>query len=186
MSYETDSWRLIPARDHGPKRFGTIRLIVIHDMEAAEAPDTAERVGEYFRHPDKPSSAHIGVDNNSIVQYVPDSYVAFGAPGANHDGIHVELAGYGRQTTAEWLDAYSIAMLALAADAVAQYCLKFALPPEHLTDSQLRNNFRGIVGHDQVSRVYRRSDHTDPGPSFPWARFIAMVQLHHQERRLKA
>jgi N-acetyl-anhydromuramyl-L-alanine amidase AmpD len=183
MSYDTELWPYIPARDQGAMRTGTVRLVVIHDMEAPELDKTAENIGLYFQHPDKPSSAHIGVDNNSIVQYVKDSRIAFGAPGANHDGIQVELAGYGSQTQTNWLDKYSIAMLALASDAVAQYLLKFSLPPTKLSDQGLLAGAKGIVGHDQVSRIYHLSTHTDPGPNFPWDRFMLMVKAHYMERR---
>lgn len=182
-NYETEVWPFIQARDFGAKRTETPRLIVIHDMEFPERPTAAEDVARYFQHPDTPSSAHVCVDSDSVVQCVKDSYVAFAAPGCNHDGIQVELAGYGKQTPAEWLDKYSIAMLAIAADVVAQYCLKYNIPPVHLTNAQLRAGARGIIGHVQASEVYKGSDHTDPGPNFPWPRFIAMVIAHVAERR---
>lgn len=173
---------MIAAKYKGVKRTRPVRLVVIHDMEAPELDKTAENVARYFQNPDYPSSAHICVDNNSIVQCVPDSYVAYAAPGANHDGIHIELAGYGAQKKSDWLDSYSIACLALGADAAAQYCLKYGLPPTLLGNQQLLDGAKGIVGHDQVSEVYHQSDHTDPGQFFPWKRFITMVKAFYDER----
>lgn len=184
MTYETDKWKFVKARDFvHPSTPRTVRVIVIHDMEAVEGPQTAENVAKYFQHPDTPSSAHICVDNNSIVQCVYDEDIAYAAPGANNDGIQIELAGYGKQTTDEWMDEYSVAMLGLAADAAAQYCLKFQIPPVHLTDNDLANGKKGIVGHVQVSDVYRKSTHTDPGLGFPWNYFIALVGLAYAKRR---
>jgi N-acetyl-anhydromuramyl-L-alanine amidase AmpD len=183
--YETESWPFMQAKYFGVKRTGTVRLAVIHDMEFPEKITAAEDVARYFQNPDpgtKPSS-HICVDSDSIIQCVKDSFVANAAPGANHDGIQIELAGYGSQTSGQWRDKYSIAMLAVAADAVAQYCLKYDLPAVHLSDAELKAGKKGIVGHDQVSRVYQKSDHTDPGPNFPWPRFITMVQSFIDERR---
>lgn len=185
MAYETESWPYVEAKFFGPKRTSPVRLVVIHDMEFPERPTAAEDVARYFQAPDpgtKPS-ANICVDSDSIIQCVHDSYVANGAPGANHDGIQVELAGYGSQTQGQWRDKYSIAMLAIASDAVAQYCLKYEIPPIHLSDVELREGKKGIVGHDQVSRVYHKSDHTDPGPNFPWPRFILSVQAFLAERK---
>jgi N-acetyl-anhydromuramyl-L-alanine amidase AmpD len=153
-----------------------------------EVVTAAEDIARDFanRAESKKASAHICVDSDSIIQCVHDSYVAYGAPGANHDGIQIELAGFGAQMTKDWRDNYSNAMLGLAADAAAQYALKYNLPILHLSDDQLRNNVRGIVGHDQVSRVYKESDHTDPGLHFPWMRFIAWTRAAYEERRAAA
>ncbi len=178
MGYETEIWPFIPAKTFKSWPIGQrkVRVVVMHDMEFPERMTAAEDVARYFQHPDYPSSAHICVDNDSIIQCVKDSHEAAGAPGCNHDGIHIELAGYGKQTKREWWDKYSLAMLAIGADAAAQYCLKYNLPPVHLTNQQLERGEKGIVGHAQVSAVYKKSTHTDPGPNFPWEQFMVMVQ----------
>lgn len=185
MGYETEVWPFIQAktfRHHDP---GTrlVRGVCIHDMEFPEKLTAAEDVARYFQKPDYPSSAHICVDNDSIVQCVKDSDEAAGCPGINHDFIHIELAGFGKQKKMEWWDRYSLAMLAIGADATAQYCLKFELPPVHLTNAQLAAGGKGIIGHYQASQVYKKSDHTDPGPEFPWIQFMAMVQNSISIRR---
>lgn len=181
--YETENWPYIEAKHHGVQRTGTVRLIVIHDMEAPELDKTAENVAQYFATTSVEASAHVCVDNNSVVQCVKDSVVAYAAPGANADGIHIELAGYGWQQPNDWRDKYSLATIAIGADVAAQYCLKYGIPAVRLTDDQLRAGVRGIVGHDQVSRVYQKSDHMDPGKQFPWARFISLVAAMVVERR---
>lgn len=164
-----------------------VKLIVIHDMEFYERGDSAEVIAHDFatRSATSKASAHLCIDNNSIVQCVKDKDVAFAAPGANSNGIQIELAGYGKQSTAEWLDFYGIALLALASDAVAQYAIKFDIPLVHLTNTQLRAGMKGIVGHYQVSEVYQKSDHTDPGPGFPWSYFLNSAQLFYTERTRK-
>lgn len=155
-------------------------------MEFPEVLTAAEDIGRYFQHPDKPSSAHIGVDSNSICQYVKKNNQAAGAPGANQDGFHVEFAGYGRETREQWLDPYGISMLALGSDAIAQLCIDLKIPPMHLTNAQLADKTqKGIVGHVQVSQVYQLSDHTDPGPNFPWDYFIQSVRAFYNVRSPK-
>lgn len=184
---ETDTWPFVQAKYFAavprdtPR---TVRVIVIHDMEYPEKLTAAEEVAEYFRTmPDhRPASAHICVDADSIVQCVHDRDVAYAAPGCNHDGIQIELAGYGRQSRADWLDDYSARLLDRAANATAQYCVKFDIPPVLLTDEQLRAGDRGIVGHAWVSRVYRESDHTDPGVNFPWDIFMGNVAAYYAAR----
>lgn len=186
--YETDRWPFVAAKhfkkvDGPPRR---VRVIVIHDMEAPEKGETAENVARYFATTSTPASAHVCIDSNSIVQCVHDRDIAYAAPGCNSDGIQIELAGYGKQSRGEWLDQYGVQMLALASDAVAQYCLKYGIPAVHLTDDSLRKGMSGIVGHAQVSRVYKKSDHTDPGANFPWDVFVALTKAQLAKRKRAA
>lgn len=188
MSYETDNWPIVRARwftkSNGRR---TVRVIVIHSMEAPEKGSTAESVAKYFANlpPTRQASAHVCIDNDSVVQCVSDNDVAYAAPGANHDGIQIELAGYARQTTKEWLDPFGVSMLNRAADVVAQYCIKYNIPVRKLTNVELASGGRGIIGHHQASEVYKKSTHTDPGAGFPWRYFICAVETFHRER-LKA
>ncbi|MBA2708674.1 MAG: N-acetylmuramoyl-L-alanine amidase [Gemmatimonadaceae bacterium] len=180
---DTQTWPFVAARHFKePSSPRAVRLVVIHDMEFPEKVSAAEDVARYFATTATPASAHICVDSDSIVQCVYDRNIAYAAPGANHDGIQVELAGYGRQTRAEWLDRYGVAMLAHAADAVSQYAIKFDIPLVHLTNAQLKAGEHGVIGHYQASQVYRKSDHTDPGPGFPWSYFMGSARLFHAER----
>ena len=183
---ETDRWPVTTAKwftavsPDAMRR--KVRVIVLHDMEADEAPDTAQRVADYFATTATKASAHVCVDNTHIIQCVLDNDVAWAAPGCNSDGIQIEMAGYGAQTRSQWTDPYSLAMLENAANVAAQYCLKYTIPPVRLTDDQLSNGDAGLVGHVQVSTVYQRSDHTDPGPNFPWDLFMDRVVFYHHER----
>lgn len=151
------------------------RVIVLHTMEAPEGPQTAENVARYFASGQVVASAHMCVDQDSVVYCLPSSAVAFAAPGCNHDGYQVEHAGYARQSPEEWGDAASVAMLQLSAQATREIADSLGIPLRHLTDDELAAGMSGFVGHDQVSRVYKRSDHTDPGPSFPWSYYMGLV-----------
>lgn len=194
VSIETDTWPLVPARwftKHVGQGRRVVKWVVIHDMEYPETITAAEQVAKYFSNPTRKvgtkvvpvkASAHICVDSDSIVQCVKDNDIAYAAPGANANGIQIECAGYARQSREQWLDPYGVLMLNLAANAVGQYCLKYNLPVVKLTDAQLRAGKPGIIGHDQASRVFKLSDHTDPGVNFPWDWFIARVAHHHALR----
>lgn len=182
--FETDKWPFIPAKNFTKvaKKRG-VRVIVMHSMEAPEKGDTAEKIAEYFRTTTKQASAHICVDNNSIVQCVFDNDIAWAAPGANSDGIQIEMAGYAKQTEADWLDPYSTLVLENAANAASQYCLKYDIPIVRLTDKELEGKLaKGIVSHSQVSDVFKKSDHTDPGKEFPWDYFLGRVQFYFDKR----
>lgn len=186
---DTQRWPMVQARwftPVDPSKPRKPRVIVIHDMEFAERGSAAEDVAHYFATTATKASAHICVDNNSIVQCVRDRDVAYAAPGCNSDGIQIELAGYGKQTEAQWLDFYGIGLLALASDAVAQYAIKYDIPLVHLTNAQLKAGKKGIIGHYQASAVYKKSDHTDPGEGFPWSYLLESARLFYNERTRKA
>lgn len=187
MAHETPNWPFVPAKWFTPVTDGrrSVMYLVIHDMEWARSVRTAEDCGREFQATKVKKSAHIGVDTDSIVQYVKDNNVAYACPGLNHNGIHIELAGFQRQTLAEWEDRDGRLILERAAEAAAHYTLKYPLiTPWHLTDEELHRGLKGgIVGHDQGSRVFKISDHTDPGPNFPWTHFTQMVQ--EQRRRIE-
>lgn len=177
MGFETKSYPFIPARHFTNVSSRTVRVIVIHDMEAPEGPTTAENVAKWWNGPNSSrSSAHYCHDTDSTVQCVWDTDVAWAAPGCNHDGIQQELAGYARQSRAEWLDDASMAVMRQASYTTAELCIKYNIPPVHLTDAELRAGKKGLIGHVQASNVYKKSSHWDPGPNFPWDVYLKMVQ----------
>jgi N-acetyl-anhydromuramyl-L-alanine amidase AmpD len=183
MTYETEVWPYVPAANIGPKRTKIVQLGVVHTAQAREALTGAEDLARYFQHPDYISSTHISVDSDSIVQSVKDSFIAWAAPPVNDRAIQMELVCYMEQTKAQWLDRYSLLCLCLAADAAAQYSLKYDLPAIHLSNAELKAGKKGWVGHNQVSEVYHESNHSDPGPNFPWPRFMLMMQAFIAERK---
>lgn len=159
--------------------------LVLHVMQIAEKGDTAEQCARYF-HDQAPdakvrTSAHATVDDDSIVQCVPWDRIAWHAPGANKRGIGIELAGFDRQTAAQWGDPYSIRMLDRAAWLVAELCRRNPIPIAELTVTGLITGKGGITTHCRVSEAFRQSDHTDPGPHFPLSTFIDLVHVYAEQ-----
>lgn len=147
----------------------TIDLLVQHDMEAPEDITTAENLAAWAAGPNAAQSSwHYGIDPDSIVQSVLDKDVAWAAPGANHDGLHFEHAGYARQTRDEWLDPASRAILDRSIELQIEKAQEYAIPVTRLTPAELLQGRRGLTGHRDVSAAFKRSDHTDPGAGFPW------------------
>jgi hypothetical protein len=159
----------VPARWYkkGPRSLGPIRLIVVHSMESREMGDTAETCANYFATTDRPASAHVCVDSNSRVRSVKDSDIAYAAPGANHDGLHLELAGRAAQTREEWLDPYGQDLLSQAAHQVAEWSTGWGVPLKSLSAQQVRDGEWGVTTHNAVRLAYGLTDHTDPGEGFP-------------------
>lgn len=173
----------VPAKNQNvlwPKtKLRPIDVVVIHTMEAPETSMTAENVAAWFanrnaKYPAPPASAHYCLDNDSVVQCVRESDIAWGAPGANHNGLHVELSGYAKQTEAQWADEFSLAMLRRAAWLVARMCREHRIPVTLLSADDLKAKKRGICGHDTVSKAFppKANPHWDPGPWFPWLDFL--------------
>ncbi len=157
-------------------RQSKVRLIVIHTMEVDEnGANVAESVARQFANPARKASAHICVDVDSEVRCVADADTAWAAPGANADGLQIELAGRASQTTGDWADAASQAILERAAQRVAIWCRDHGIPVRQLSDAELAAGASGIIGHAAASRVYKKSSHWDPGTSFPWESFLARV-----------
>ena len=160
-------------RNHGPRRsLDSLRVIVIHDAEAPS--NAAEGVARYGATTDRSVSWHVVVDDNEAYRQLPDGYVSWTAPGCNHDGLHVEQCGYARYSKVEWFRHQ--ATLKRTAWIVAKWCRHYDIPPVWLSDEGLRAGKRGMVTHAQVSRVYKRSDHTDPGPNYPRGYFALLVR----------
>lgn len=160
----------IPARWYHPGRTKPIRLIVAHCTVSGESGTGAEAVARYFARGERRASAHRVVDNNSTVQCVKDEDTAFAAAGANSDGIHLELVGMPDQSEAQWLDAFSRAMLMEAGLTVREWSREYGIPLRWLTVAQVRDGrTKGLCTHADVSLAFPdvSTGHYDPGPHFP-------------------
>ena len=87
----------------------TFAVVVMHTMEIAERPDAAMICARWFATGVSRVSAHDCVDAQTVIQCVREKDVAWHARGGNTHSIGVELAGFARQTTHDWEDAYSTA-----------------------------------------------------------------------------
>lgn len=166
----------------------TIWWIVLHSMEGAEASTKAETVSRWFaglnpRFPAPRSSAHYAVDSDSIVQMVKDDDVAWAAPGANRNGLHIEHAGKARQTALQWRDAFSEPMLLLSAQLTARKCKAYGIPMRFVDRHGLDAGERGITTHNEVTRsnLSERGTHTDPGKNFPMDWYLSCVRDAHAQ-----
>lgn len=156
--------RKYTATYHGPKRsLDRIRLLVLHDTEGR----TAESAARYFASPERTGSAHFCIDGAVCYRTLDPTTVAWGAPGANYDGLHFEQAGFAHYTRAEWI---ASGVVERTAYRVAFWAHQLGIPLRWLTDAQVKGGTaRGLTTHAQVTRCFPGPghDHTDPGPNYP-------------------
>ncbi|HEX6871665.1 MAG TPA: peptidoglycan recognition family protein [Micromonosporaceae bacterium] len=153
--------------------------IVVHDMEAGESSTRAESTAAYFANPSdgRSVSSHYCVDDNSVVQCVrlADSAWTVGNRPGNNRGINWELSGYARQTRAEWLDAFGLAMFRQMRPYVQADAARFGIPLVRRTVAELQAFKPGITSHNDLRLAFGGTTHTDPGAAFPWDVFMAII-----------
>lgn len=176
----------IPAKYRGGKQTPT--LSVIHSTVGPTKAGSARAIARYGQNPSSPSSWHYAIDAAEVIQSVYDHTVAYHC-GFNPDSLGYEMCDQpSRLSAIRWLGADHKAMLDRTARTVARNHAAYGIPVRYLTDAQLRAwnaNGRkakdgGIATHDQMSRVFKRSTHWDPG-KWPTKKFLALVKKYHAE-----
>lgn len=120
--------------------------------------------------------SHNCIDADSVICCVPPERIAWHAPGANRRGIGIELAGYARQTRAQWLDDFSLRMLMLAAELTAYLCERFGIPVAFIGAEHVKRGAAGITTHAEVTKAFPgKGTHWDPGPHFPVSEYLRFV-----------
>ena len=171
----------MPAANFTPANRTRVDLIVLHSAEAPEKPGTARAVARWFQREDVKASAHYSVDADETIMCVPEGSIAWGAPGANANGLQIEMAGYAGQNASQWADAYSCATITRTVDLCVELCRRWSIPAVLIGPSLLLERGRGITTHAFVSRAFHRSTHTDPGPYFPLEHLILRVSAKLRE-----
>lgn len=170
------SFPFVQAAHYTPADRKRVLWVVLHSMEAPEKPGRAMQVAQWFGGSKAPmASAHYCVDADSVVQCVLEQDIAWAAPGANSQGIQIEMAGYAAQTASSWADDYSTAMINRTIDLAAGICRRWSIPAVLVGPSLLIERQPGITTHAFVTRAFRKSTHTDPGPHFPLEHVINRV-----------
>lgn len=153
-----------------------VDLVVIHAAEILPTAGAAEWLLRYCAANDRVASWHYAVDCDSVTQSVRESDVAYHAPGANRNGIGIELSTQGMPAAAMWADSYHQRMLTIAAWLTAGICARWKIEPFLVDAAGLLEGRRGITTHAMASLAFKKSDHTDPGPDFPADAFLAKVK----------
>ncbi|MFF4417472.1 N-acetylmuramoyl-L-alanine amidase [Streptosporangium sp. NPDC001559] len=166
--------RFVQAAKHGGGQTSVSR-IVIHATVSPCVEGGAKAVARYFQSSSAGGSAHYIVDPGEVVAAVRETTVAYHAP-PNTGSIGVELCDPQKGPASRWADDDHQEMLRRAAVLVRQVAARWDVPLRRLSVAEVRAGKRGICGHVDVSAAFKQTDHSDPGSSFPWDEFMAMVR----------
>jgi hypothetical protein len=140
------------ASNYRSGRLRAIDRIIIHVTES----DSAEGAISWFANAQAQVSAHYVVDvDGTITQCVREADTAWAAPTFNARGLHIEHQGWTNKT------AFPDAQLRPSANLCRHLADKYGIPADRIH----------ILGHSELPN----NDHQDPGHTWPWARYMAMV-----------
>jgi hypothetical protein len=153
----------------GSRSMDKVTLIVLHSTEG----DSIDGAIGTFAAADAGGSTQLVVGETGAVRILPDDVIPCGSPGANTQGLHVEMVGFANWSVSQWMARQKT--LACAARNVADWCAKYGIPARLLSAADLLAGASGITSHANVSAAWKKSNHWDPGPSFPIEHFMSMV-----------
>lgn len=138
---------------------------------AASAPGQAAATASYFHQQSSAGSAHYVIDVAFEQHTLAEMLIGWHAP-PNQFSVGIEICGQATYTRDEWLSPQVWPAVERAALRARDVCDRRGVPWVKLGKYELRAGARGVCGHVDVSEAWHESDHTDPGPAFPWDRFM--------------
>ncbi|QFG13034.1 lysin A [Gordonia phage Schiebs] len=153
--------------DFGGPRRHPILGICIHTTE--NDPGTpAENVAGYQLRTRSGSYHRLVDDAGRVLLENTDDWTTWSSGNLGNDVLlHVAVVARANMTRAQWLAPERARMFEALAQVVAYWCRTHGIPPVILDGPDLLKNKRGLYGHDDT-RIWGGTDHTDPGPGFPW------------------
>lgn len=150
----------------GPRNTANILGICIHDTEgvtSAQADSETDDNITTYQCTSRTGSYHVmvGVDGERIRQNTDDWATWSTGNKGNDILLHLCFVGSASQTRDEWLAQDK--MLRAGATVVRYWADKYNIPLRRVDAAHLP----GILGHGDT-RVWGGTDHTDPGPNFPY------------------
>lgn len=141
---------------------------------------TAAQEAAYATRRTDGTSAHFYCDDHEVIQSL-DTSVRAGHAGSvegNTHAVAVEITGSNAWTRQRWLASVAWdALGATLASVIRKHWPDGSFKVRRATVTEMRRNpkVRAFYGHDDMRRAWGGTDHTDPGPAFPWDRLFAAV-----------
>jgi hypothetical protein len=168
-------------------RRGPLLAIVVHVTAGLEDLDgvddhSAERTAEYAATTDREVSWHSGSDTDSWVDLLPYGYTAWQCQGYNSVTAGHEIS----KRTVDWTTApeeWVEATLRRAAAGLGPRARALGIPNRRASRAELDAAIAaggppvGFIEHSVLDPARR----TDPGRTFPWARFLALMATTEED-----
>lgn len=173
----------VQGRNDYPDQDGRKYGMAIHNT-SNDASDTQE--ASYATRRTDGVSSHFYVDDNSVTQSLDtrDKAGHAGSGIGNENSISWEFSGANGKSRQWWLDN-------IAWDQVGQvmaYLIKndpdfrdFQVRRATTREMQINPKIKAFYGHDDMRRAWGGTDHTDPGPNFPWDKLISSVNKYLED-----
>lgn len=160
--------------DSGWRNTNTIVQAFVHTVENPSDRDPVNVAK--WQDSSNTGSYHILVGGDGkTVRSNDDDYIPWAAGWtANRIGLHLSCCGYSADSREKWLA--RDAQLRAVSRILADWCIRYNIEPVKLDPNQVRALKRGIAGHGDAAVAWRETDHTDPGPNFPWDVVIGYVK----------
>ncbi|MEV1288019.1 N-acetylmuramoyl-L-alanine amidase [Micromonospora sp. NPDC049679] len=162
----------------GRNRYGTSTKYAIAVHATANNASAANEAAYATRRTDGTSS-HFYADNVEVIQSLDTADRAghAGSTQGNTYAIAVEFTGLTSWSRAKWLSSVAWERIGAVLAAVSRH---HNIPATRATVAQMRSNprVRGAYDHNQMRLAWGGTDHTDPGPNFPWDKLLAVWQRH--------
>jgi LysM repeat protein len=143
--------------------------LVIHTAQGAK---DEVALGHYFAGTTSGSSNAGAGQDGGYASYVNYADTCWAAPPLNQEADHLEICGFAEWSRDEWLKYDK--MLETVAHWIAWRCTVRKIPIRYVATP--RPGTSGVTGHVDVNHWYKKSNHWDPGPNFPWDKVIARAQ----------
>ena len=150
-----------------PTRSKQIQGIVVHTAEGGKK---AVNIAKYLSTTDRTASAHVVIDDEEIVELVPDDFTAFHCRGSNSKSLGLEIAYF----AGKWGEdpVFEEAVIALSASWCAEKAKLYDIPMERVTIDEWNAGKKGFISHAECDPGRR----TDPGANFDWDKFFAYMK----------
>jgi hypothetical protein len=159
----------------GPYRRGQPTLAVVHSMECPAIPGIAYKLATGFIQGSKVSPHHM-TDPVETIDMVRPGIIGWHCGNGNPVGVGLEVTGYAAWTFQQWTTGDAFAAVRLDAKQAAAVAKHYGIPLRWLSLNQIRAGESGFCTHADISATLGGTNHWDPGPGFPFAIFMRMVQ----------
>lgn len=163
---------MLSPNDSGPRNPANCSLAIVHTDEGDPNGKVEDLLGWLAQERAQASYTLVVGRDGRIGRSNDDNYVpwAAGSP-ANERGLHLCFKGRASQTRAEWLAQGR--QLDAGARVLRDWRDRYGIPLVKLTGAQMRAGQKGVGGHVDTVDAWHSTDHTDPGPGFPWDVLLA-------------